>query len=95
MLLRFINLGYELHTLQLLGLPLRIIGQDAKLLRGYHGEDLSHSATSLTIAAGQTVDALVTASRPGIYPLYNRSYHKNTNAGLTFGGMITEFRVVP
>lgn len=94
-LLRFVNLGYELHTLQLLGLPLRIIGQDAKLLRGYHGEDLSYSATGLTIAAGQTVDVLVTASRPGIYPLYNRSYHKNTNAGPTFGGMVTEFRVVP
>lgn len=93
-LLRFVNLGFQQHAIQLLGIPLKIVGQDAQLVQGLNGEDLSYWKNTLYIAPGQTVDAIFTAPEPGIYPLYNRNYHKNTNAGSSFGGMVTEVRVV-
>ncbi|MFZ5634335.1 MAG: multicopper oxidase domain-containing protein [Bacillota bacterium] len=93
-LLRMVNLGYQQHCLQILGIPLKIIGRDAKLLRGYHGEDISYWKNALYIGAGQTVDAIFTAPGQGIYPLYNRNHHKNTVAGTSFGGMVTEIKVL-
>lgn len=92
-LLRFINLGYQQHSMQLLGIPLRVVGLDAKQPMGVNGEDLSYRKNSVYIAAGQTMDVIFTASRPGIYPFYNRGYHKNINPGSSPGGMITEIQV--
>ncbi|AFV12073.1 ferroxidase [Thermacetogenium phaeum DSM 12270] len=94
-LLRFVNLGYQQHSIQVLGISLKVVGLDARQLRGYNGEDLSRWRNAIFIAAGQTVDAIFTAPSAGIYPLYNRNWHKNTNAGKSFGGMITEIRVLP
>ncbi|MBO8128415.1 MAG: multicopper oxidase domain-containing protein [Peptococcaceae bacterium] len=94
-LLRFINLGFQEHSIQILGVPFKVVGQDAQQLRGYHGEDISYWRNTLYIGAGQTVDAIFTAPRLGIYPLYSRNHHKNTIAGISFGGMITEVRVLP
>lgn len=93
-LLRFVNLGFQQHSLQLLGIPLTVVGQDAKRVRGIHGEDLTCKRNTIYIGAGQTVDAIFTAPQPGIYPLYNRNYHKNTIAGKELGGMITEIRII-
>ncbi|WP_018085077.1 multicopper oxidase domain-containing protein [Desulfurispora thermophila] len=94
-LLRFVNLGYEQHSIQILGIPLHIIGQDAQLLRGYYDEDLSYHKSTVYIGAGQTTDAIFRAPRAGKYPLYNRDLHKNTVAGKFFGGMVTEVTVLP
>lgn len=92
-LLRFVNVGYQQHSIHILGIPLKVIGQDAAPVRGLKGEDLSYWKDTLYFAAGQTVDAAFIAPEPGIYPLYNRNYHKNTNAGMSFGGMVSEVRV--
>lgn len=94
-LLRFVNLGYQQHSIQILGIPLRVIGLDAKLLRGYHNEDLTHWRNTIYIGAGQTADVIFTAPRAGIYPLYSRNLNRNTVAGIAFGGMVTEVRVAP
>jgi len=94
-LLRFINLGFEEHAITILGLPLRIVARDARLLRGLHGEDLSHWRDVLYFGAGQTVDVIIEPQQPGLYPLFNRGYHKNTNAGATPGGMMTHVVVYP
>ena len=93
-LLRFVNVGYQQHSIQILGIPLKVIGQDATPVQGLGGEDLSYWKDTLYFAAGQTVDAVFTAPEPGIYPLYNRNYHKNTNAGTSFGGMVSEVQVL-
>lgn len=92
-LLRFVNLGFENHSIQILGIPLKVVGQDAKQVRGYHGEDLSHWRNIAYVAPGQTMDVILTAPAPGKYILYNRSLHKNTNDGIDFGGMVTEIDV--
>lgn len=94
-LLRFVNIGFQQHCLQILGIPLKVVGLDAQQLRGYNGEDISYWRDAIYIAAGQTVDAIFTAPRAGIYPLYNRNLNKNTIAGTGFGGMVTEIRVSP
>jgi FtsP/CotA-like multicopper oxidase with cupredoxin domain len=93
-LLRFVNLGFEEHSITILGLSMRLVGRDAKLLRGINGEDLSHSCEVLYLGAGETVDAIIQAHRPGIYPLFNRCYHKNNNAGASPGGMMAHVQVL-
>lgn len=93
-LLRFINLGFENHNMQLLGIPMKIIGLDAKVLKGNNGEDLSFFRDTIDIAPGQTLDAIFTAPSPGKYILYNSSHNKNMNNGTSFGGMVTEVHVL-
>lgn len=92
-LLRFVNLGFQEHSIQLLGRPLKIIGLDAQEVRGVHGEDLAFWRDTLMIASGQTADTIFTAPVTGKYILYNRGHHKNTNGGNSFGGMITAITV--
>lgn len=88
-LLRFVNLGLEQHVMTILGLSMRIIGRDAQLMRGPNGEDLSYWRDVLHLAAGHTIDAVILPQQPAVYPLFNRGYHKNTNAGTSPGGMVT------
>jgi len=92
-LLRFVNIGFQQHTIQVPGISLKVVGQDARPMRGYNGEDISYWRNTVYISAGQTVDAIFTAPAAGIYPLYNRNHHKNTVAGTALGGMVTEIRV--
>lgn len=94
-LLRCVNLGYQQHAIEILGIPLRIVGLDAQRLRGLGGEDLTRTRNSIYLAGGQTADVIFTAPAPGRYPLYNRVYHRNTNAGAAPGGMLTEVHVYP
>ncbi|MEW6181572.1 MAG: multicopper oxidase domain-containing protein [Bacillota bacterium] len=94
-LLRFINLGFEEHAITILGLSMTVIGRDAQLLRGLHGEDLTFRRDVLYFGAGQTVDAVIQPQQPGIYPLYNRGYQKDNNAGVTPGGMMTHVQIYP
>lgn len=93
-LLRFVNLGFQQHSIEVLGLSLRVAGQDAVRMRGIHGEDLSFYQNIIYIGAGQTMDVIFETPRRGIYPLFNRNCHKNTNGGDSFGGMVTQIEVV-
>lgn len=93
-LLRFVNLGFEAQVIQILGISLKVIGIDAKQVKGLHGEDLSQWRNTINISPGETVDAIFTAPDPGRYILYNSSHYKNTNAGDSFGGMVTEINIL-
>jgi FtsP/CotA-like multicopper oxidase with cupredoxin domain len=93
-LLRFVNLGFQDNSIQILGISMRRIGLDAVQVRGLHDEDLSQWTNTVHIAPGQTVDAIFTSPNSGIYPLYNRSHNKNTIAGTAFGGMVTLVKVL-
>jgi FtsP/CotA-like multicopper oxidase with cupredoxin domain len=106
-LLRFANLGYEQHAMQMPGITMKVVGEDATLLRGPAGADLSYMTTTLYIGPGEARDVLFTAPAyvgPGPYDTYllkNRSYHKLVNGSDTGhpdyapGGMMTEVRVYP
>jgi FtsP/CotA-like multicopper oxidase with cupredoxin domain len=106
-LLRLSNLGYEQHSMQLPGIPMRVVGQDASLLRNGTA-DLSYETTSVYIGPGEARDVLFTApaydsTRPsgsdsiGNYNVYlfkNRDWRKLSNLGTSEpGGMMTEVRV--
>ncbi len=104
-LLRFANLGFKQETMTLGGgLRARVVGKDATLLRGRTGASGAYTTDSITIGAGESVDAIFTApphstgtgNTPDIYMLYNRQYQRSNNlAPGGFGGQATEIRVYP
>lgn len=92
-LLRFINLGFQQHGIQLLNIPLKIVGIDAQQPQGLNGEDLSALKNIIYIGAGQTIDAVFQAPQPGTYPLFNTSHNKNLSPGSAPGGMVSEVQI--
>jgi hypothetical protein len=109
-LLRFASLGYEQQAMQLPGIPLKVVGEDAALLRGPGGADLSYSTNTVYVGPGEARDVLFTApafspSAPvetdangshNVYWLRNRNVHRLTNGGLPgLGGQVTQVRVYP
>lgn len=99
-LLRISNLGVTRnYTLASLGLPMQIVGKDAKLLRGPTGKNLYYNTNSITLGGGESVDAIVevpdTAAPGTKYFLYttNLNYLNNDDADEGLGGMMTEILV--
>jgi manganese oxidase len=97
-LLRIVNLGYEQHAMQLTGIPMTVVGEDATLLRGPGGADLSYRTSTIYVGPGESRDVIVVAppfdannvsgSTPArgpwnTYLFKNRSYQKLTNNGTT------------
>ncbi|WP_172875928.1 multicopper oxidase domain-containing protein [Micromonospora inositola] len=108
-LLRLANLGYQQHSMQLPGIPMHVIGQDAALLRN-GAVDTSYWTNTLYLGPGEARDVLFDApgydaARPsgsdgwGSYNVYyfkNRDWRKLANFGSIApgpGGMMTEVRV--
>jgi len=103
-LLRLANLGYEQQSMQLPGIPMTVVGEDATLLSN-GSVDLSYTTNTIYIGPGEARDVLFTAptysgSLPGasdsfgvynIYWLKNRAPHKLTNDGASgLGGQVTQ-----
>ena len=98
-LLRFSNLNVtRFYTLGTVGLPMRIVGHNARLLRGPSpggatpGLDLSYVTNSITLGGGEGLDALIdtTGIAPGTYFLYAKNLEYLNNNNEDFGGMMTE-----
>lgn len=98
-LLRFVNLGFQQHAMTLAGIPMKVVGRDATLLRGRDGTDLTNMTDTIYIGPGQSVDAIFVApsvASQTTYLLYNRNFaylHNPGSSGL--GGQMTEIRVSP
>ena len=90
------------------GITMTVIGEDATLLKGPLGADLSYDTNTVSIGPGESRDVLFTAppfdaaGGPGRLPMdrgtptvfKNRNYDRLTNNGLPGpGGMMTEVRV--
>jgi FtsP/CotA-like multicopper oxidase with cupredoxin domain len=95
-LLRFANLGYQQHAMQLAGIPMRVIGHDATLLRGPAPTfaDTSYATNTVYLGPGEARDVLFTAppydglramsdslGSHNVYMLMNRDAHKLSNNG--------------
>jgi FtsP/CotA-like multicopper oxidase with cupredoxin domain len=105
-LLRLANLGYLQNAMELPGLPLHVIGQDASLLRN-GSVDTSYWTNTLYLGPGEARDVLFDApafdagrlsgsDNVGNYNVYyfkNRDWRKLWNNGTQPGGMMTEVRV--
>lgn len=94
-LLRFINLGFQQHSIEILGITFKVLGIDAQQPKGLNGEDLSFFKNVIYIGAGQTMDVIFTAHNEGTFPLFNCSHNKNINPGSAIGGMVSEVEISP
>lgn len=104
-LLRFSNLNVtRFYTLGTVGLPMRVVGHNARLLRGPSpdggltpGRDLSYATNSITLGGGEALDVIIdTASlAPGTYFLYAKNLQYLNNNTEDFGGMMTEIVITP
>ena len=97
-LLRIANLSTtRAMTLASLGLPMRVVGRDARLLRGPTGLDLSYTTGAITLGSGQTADAILDTAgvAPGRYVIYDTRLNHLSNDQEDYGGMMTELIVNP
>ena len=92
-LLRISNLNVtRFYTLATTGLPMKVIGTGAHILRGPGGIDLSYGTSSVTLGGGESADVLIDTAgvAPGTYLLYSTNLEALSNAADDFGGMMTE-----
>jgi FtsP/CotA-like multicopper oxidase with cupredoxin domain len=96
-LLRISNLNViREFTLATLGIPMKVVGRDARLLRGPDGKNLSYTTNSVTLASGETADVIlnVPANAGGkTYFLYTTNLNYLSNDQEDFGGMMTEIKI--
>jgi len=107
--LRFVNLSVaEYFTLQTLGIPMKVAGWNAKLLRDQAGMNTEYYTNSITLGGGESNDVILDASDAGcgysgcaaqLYPagsvfyLYEPSLDRLSNDAENCGGMMTEVHI--
>jgi FtsP/CotA-like multicopper oxidase with cupredoxin domain len=91
-LLRVSNLSFDYYTLTALGIPMKVVGKDARLLRGPTGLNLYYDTTSVDLGGGESYDVLLdtTGVAPGRYFLYTTNLNYLSNDLQERGGMMTE-----
>jgi FtsP/CotA-like multicopper oxidase with cupredoxin domain len=96
-LLRISNLNVtRFYTLATNGIPMQVVGIDARLLRDGAGNNLYYTTNSVTIGGGQSVDVILdtTGLAPNsTYFLYSTNLEALSNDTENFGGMMTEIRI--
>src|SRR5436190_1714702 len=95
-LLRIADLDVtEYQTLASLGIPMTVIGLNAKLLRDQAGNNLYYTTNSITLAGGESLDVILdsTGIPAGTYYLYTPHLDHLSNDADNFGGLMTEVRV--
>jgi len=99
-LLRLSDLNVtEFHTLASLGIPMRVIALNARLLRDQDGTNMYYDTNSITLGGGESLDVILDASDAVKYPagstfyLYSPQLHHLSNDAENFGGMMTEIRI--
>ena len=79
-------------TLTVLGIPMRVVGTGARLLRGPDGKDTSYMTNSVDLGGGKTADVILDTTNvaPGTYFLYCTNLNNLSNNEEDYGGMMTE-----
>ena len=85
----------DLYTISASGLPMQIVGKDAKIFRGKGdpaGPALYQTVQSINIGGGESYDIIIntTGVSQGTYFLYSTNLNELTNDRQDFGGMMTE-----
>jgi FtsP/CotA-like multicopper oxidase with cupredoxin domain len=82
----------EYQTLASLGIPMKVIGYNAKLLRDQSGNNLYYTTNSITLAGGESLDVILdtTGVPTGTYYLYTPNLDHLSNDAENFGGLMTE-----
>ena len=108
-LLRIADLDVsEYQTLATLGVPMHVIGFNAKLLRDQAGNNLEYYTNSITLGGGESLDVVLDASDAGcgsvgcastLYPagsvfyLFTPNLDHLSNDAENFGGLMTEVHI--
>jgi hypothetical protein len=109
--LRLVNLSVsEYHTLGTIGMPMNVVGYNAKLLRDQAGNNLNYFTNSITLGGGESLDVIIdacavrgpaptyTCTTPvpaGTYFIYSPNLDHLSNDAENFGGEMTEVVVAP
>ncbi|MEO8418540.1 MAG: multicopper oxidase domain-containing protein [Methylophilaceae bacterium] len=100
-LLRISDLNVtEFHTLASLGIPMRVIAINARLLRDQDGNNMAYDTNSITLGGGESLDVILNASDTTKYPagsvfyLYTPQLNHLSNDAENFGGMMTEIHII-
>ncbi len=85
----------EYQTLASLGIPMQVVGYNAKLLRDQAGNNLFLTTNSITLGGGESLDVILDATGipPGTYFLYTPNLDHLSNDAENFGGLMTEIVV--
>jgi FtsP/CotA-like multicopper oxidase with cupredoxin domain len=90
----------EYQTLASLGIPMKVVGYNAKLLRDQSGNNMYYNTNSITLAGGESLDVILDASDTTKYPansvfyLYTPNLDHLSNDAENFGGLMTEVRII-
>ena len=82
----------EYQTLASLGIPMQVVGYNAKLLRDQAGNNLYYTTNSITLGGGESLDVIIdsTGIPAGTYFLYTPNLDHLSNDAENFGGLMTE-----
>ncbi|HZS96900.1 MAG TPA: multicopper oxidase domain-containing protein, partial [Terriglobales bacterium] len=89
----------EYQTLASLGIPMHVVGINARLLRDMAGADTSYYSNSITLGGGESLDVILDASDSAKYPagstyfLYTPNLDHLSNDAENFGGLMTEVHI--
>jgi len=109
-LLRLVNLSVtEYHTLASLGIRMKEVGFNAKLLRDQAGQNTEFYTNSITLGGGESLDVILDASDAGcggisgcatnlmpagsVFYIYTPQLDHLSNDAENFGGMMTEVHI--
>jgi len=85
----------EYQTLASLGIPMHVVGYNAKLLRDQAGNNLYYNTNSITLAGGESLDVILDATgytAGSVFYLYTPNLDHLSNDAENFGGLMTEVR---
>jgi hypothetical protein len=98
-LLRISDLNVtEYHTFASLGLPMHVVGYNARLLRDQDGNNTDYLTNSVSLAGGESADVILSAkdlTAGQTFYLYTPQFDHLSNDAENFGGMMTEVHVCP
>jgi FtsP/CotA-like multicopper oxidase with cupredoxin domain len=86
----------EYQTLASLGIPMRVVGYNAKLLRDQAGNNLSYLTNSITLGGGESLDVILDATGYAsgqVFYLYTPNLDHLSNDAENFGGLMTEVHI--
>jgi FtsP/CotA-like multicopper oxidase with cupredoxin domain len=89
----------EYQTLASLGIPMHVVGYNAKLLRDQAGKNMDYYTNSITLAGGESLDVILDASNKSAYPsgsvfyLFTPQLDHLANDAENFGGLMTEVHI--
>ncbi|KAA6456981.1 multicopper oxidase family protein [Acidobacteria bacterium AB60] len=89
----------EYQTLASLGIPMHVVGYNAKLLRDQSGNNMDYYTNSITLGGGESLDVILDASNSSLYPagsvfyLYTPQLDHLANDQENFGGLMTEVHI--